>query len=257
MINVGIGGVYGRMGQAVVQAVSETHDLKIAAGVARAGLSGHAGARQDFPVSAELRDHIDLIEVFIDFSSAAGMAGHLKICAEAGVPYAGGVTGLEDAHREALVEASTRIPVFYAANFSIGVAVVAELVRQTAGWMPDADVEVVELHHRRKRDAPSGTAIVLIEAIEEGRADDERRHVFGRSGESPRQPGEIGVHSLRGGGNPGEHQVLFATEGEEVWIGHRALSRSSFAAGALRAARWVTGQPPGLYGMSDLQRPEP
>jgi 4-hydroxy-tetrahydrodipicolinate reductase len=245
------------MGQEIVRAAAESGDLNIAAGVGRAEPAGHAGARPDFPVSADLRDHIGSIDVFIDFSSASGMVSHLERCAEAGLPYVGGVTGIEAAHRELLAEASIRIPVFYAANFSIGVAVVAELVSLAAGWMPDADVEVVELHHRRKRDAPSGTAIALIEAIEEGRNAEGQRRVMGRSGESPRQPGEIGVHSLRGGGNPGEHQVLFATEGEEVWIGHRALSRSSFAAGALWAARWVTGQPPGLYGMQDLARPLP
>jgi 4-hydroxy-tetrahydrodipicolinate reductase len=162
------------------------------------------------------------------------------------------VTGLGPEHLELLEDAAERIPVFYASNFSVGVAVVAELVRRAVEWMPDADVEVVELHHRRKRDAPSGTALTLIEAIEEGREDVEQSRVYGRSGESPRQPGEIGIHSLRGGGNAGEHQVLFATEGEEVWIGHRALSRATFAAGAIWAARWLPGQPPGLYGMRDL-----
>ena len=119
--------------------------------------------------------------------------------------------------------------------------------------LPEADVEIVETHHRGKKDAPSGTAEALAEVVVRARGDlDEQRIVYGREGIAPRQPGEIGIHSLRGGANSGEHTILLATDGEEIRISHRALSRRTFADGALRAAEWVVKQPPGLYSMADV-----
>jgi len=240
------------MGEAIVLAAEAGCDIAIAGGVARQVSTAEATHRFGFPISSSVQDVVACSDVFLDFSSPEALGSHLQNCLSGGVPYLSGVTGLESELRDRLREASAHIPVFYASNFSIGVAVVTELVRLAAGWMPEADVEIIDLHHRRKRDAPSGTAISLLEAIEAGRPAGEHKQVIARTGEGARLTGEIGVHSLRGGGNSGEHQVLFASEGEEVWIGHRALSRATFAESALHAARWLVDQPPGLYGMKDL-----
>jgi 4-hydroxy-tetrahydrodipicolinate reductase len=249
-VRAGIGGIAGRMGQAIVQAASTSGAVDITCGVVRAG-----GARPtsvpEIRVAADPREIVREIDVFIDVSTPAALQAHLSACREAGVPYVTGVTGLTDEHDGMLRDAAADIPVFRASNFSVGVAVMAELVRMVAEWLPDYDLEIVELHHRRKRDAPSGTALTLLEAAQQGRGETSRV-VHGRHGESLRESGEIGMHSLRGGGNAGEHQVLVAGEGEEVWIGHRALSRATFAEGAVRAARWLVEQPHGLYGMPDF-----
>lgn len=252
MISIGIGGVLGRMGQAIVLAAEASREIAVAGGLVRSGSIAEGSDRYGFPFSSNLQDVVDKADVFVDFSAAGALLNHLDVCVKAAVPYLSGVTGLDAKHREGLTAASAHIPVFYASNFSVGVAVMTELVRLAAAWMPDADVEVVDLHHRRKRDAPSGTALSLVESIEAGRTITEGCRVLGRSGAAVRLPGEIGIHSLRGGGNAGEHQVLFASEGEEVWISHRALSRATFAEGALQAAQWLVDQPPGLYGMKDL-----
>ncbi|CAN5653169.1 4-hydroxy-tetrahydrodipicolinate reductase [soil metagenome] len=252
MINIGIGGVFGRMGREIVIAAGFSSDITIVGGVVRPGSANSESVRYDFPVSSNPHDIVARSDVFIDFSLPEALEHHLEVCLNADAPYLSGVTGLGAEHRKQLTEASARIAVFYAANFSIGVAVMTELVRLAAAWMPDADVEVIDLHHRRKRDAPSGTALSLMESVESGRPTVERHRVAGRSGTGPRQPGEIGVHSLRGGGNTGEHRVLFASEGEEVWLGHRALNRATFADGALQAAQWLVVQPSGFYGMRDL-----
>jgi 4-hydroxy-tetrahydrodipicolinate reductase len=154
---------------------------------------------------------------------------------------------------QALGGAAARVPVFYARNMSVAlntlVAVLPQLVRALDGY----DIEIVELHHRHKVDAPSGTALVLAEAIAAARGI-ELGDVgsYGRHGVAPRQRGEIGIHALRAGGNTGEHTVLLADEGEELHITHRALSRKTFALGAIRAAKFVLTQSPGFYGMPNL-----
>jgi len=236
MICIGIGGVLGRMGQAVAVAAQALSDVTIVGGIVRRGSAAERSDRRGYPISSNLQDVITQSDVFVDFSSANALADHLRACVEKGVPYLSGVTGLDGANRDRLTEAAAHIPVFYASNFSVGVTVVTELVSMAAAWMPEADVEVVDLHHQLKRDAPSGTALSLVAAVEAGRA----------------ATGGIGVHSLRAGGNAGEHRVLFASEGEEVWISHRALSRATFAEGALQAARWLADKPPGRYGMKNM-----
>jgi 4-hydroxy-tetrahydrodipicolinate reductase len=145
------------------------------------------------------------------------------------------------------------VPVLYARNLSPGSAALIDLLPRLLAALPEADVEIVETHHRGKKDAPSGTAEALAEVVVRARGDlDEQRIVYGREGIAPRQPGEIGIHSLRGGANSGEHTILLATDGEEIRIDHRALSRRTFADGALRAAEWIVHQSPGLYSMADV-----
>lgn len=170
-------------------------------------------------------------DVIIDFSTPAGLLGLL---AQARVPVVSGTTGV------ALPDVA--IPFLHAANFSLGVAVLARLVRQAAAALPGYDVELVELHHKHKRDAPSGTALRLVEGL--------GPRVDGRTG--PRVPGEIGVHAVRGGDIVGEHRVYLCGPGERLELAHVATHRGLFAAGAVAAARWIVGKPVGRYTIEDV-----
>jgi len=140
-----------------------------------------------------------------------------------------------------------------APNMSVGVNLICEVVRELSAKLASHEIEVVEVHHRNKKDAPSGTALLLARAAAEGRGQElDEVAVYGREGVSPRKEGEIGIHALRGGAVVGEHRLIFYSEGEEVEVTHRALSRRTFAAGALRAARFIATAKPGLYGMRDV-----
>ena len=153
---------------------------------------------------------------------------------------------------ERLVRAAERIPVFVARNLSVGIAALVRVLPDLVAALDGFDIEIVETHHRHKVDAPSGTALALLEAIRSAQIHADPLTVHGRSGHAPRQPEEVGIHAVRAGGNPGEHSVILADAGEEIRISHRAFSRRPYALGALRAARWLVGRPPGLYGMADL-----
>jgi 4-hydroxy-tetrahydrodipicolinate reductase len=198
---------------------------------------------------------IDVSDVVIDFSSASATGSLLESCRAAGKPIVIGTTGHDDAHRQAIEETAHEIGVVFAANFSVGVNALFWLTREAARILgPAFDLEVVEMHHRLKKDAPSGTARRLAEILAEARGLDYARDaVHGRQGlVGERGPQEIGVHAIRGGDVVGEHTVLFAGTGERLELTHRASSRETFAAGALRAAEWLIGQPPGLYDMEDV-----
>jgi 4-hydroxy-tetrahydrodipicolinate reductase len=220
------------------------------ASAARAALAPHLRVVE---TPADLLTDVD---VLIDFTSPAATAEHAHACAKAGRPFVSGVTGLSPAQLAVLRDASETIPLFYARNMSLGInavlAVLPALVRALDGY----DVEIVETHHRHKTDAPSGTALALAEVIATAlEADLGARAVYGRQGMAPRQRGDIGIHAVRAGGNAGEHTVLLADEGEEVRLVHRALSRRTFALGALRAAAFLVACPPGFYTMHDLVAP--
>jgi 4-hydroxy-tetrahydrodipicolinate reductase len=167
------------------------------------------------------------------------------------VPLITGTTGGGPALDRSLDRHATGAPLIQAANFSVGVTVLLDLVRRAAAALPEADVEIVETHHRGKRDAPSGTALAFGAAVEAGRGPLAR--VFGREGAvGVRPPGELAFHALRGGDVVGEHTVWFLADGERVSITHGATSRRTFALGAVRAARWILGKPPGRYGMDEV-----
>jgi 4-hydroxy-tetrahydrodipicolinate reductase len=171
--------------------------------------------------------------------------------ASLGIPLVGCATGLGEKELAALDSASARIAVLYAANTSLGVTLLQKLVAEvTRALGAGYDVELLELHHRHKLDAPSGTALLLANAIEEAVPGHTFRH--GRQGKAARAPEEIGVHALRLGDVVGEHRVFFAGPGERIELAHVATSRDTFARGALRAARWLTGKPPGRYRMSEV-----
>lgn len=235
-LRLGLIGIGGRMGQEIV-ALAEADPL--------VGIVGGIGRDNAPDLPALARDS----DVLIDFSTPESSITAASAAAEAGRPIVIGTTGL-DAHQLVLLrDASGRVPVWYARNMSTGVSLLQRLLPEIARALDGYDIELIEAHHRHKIDAPSGTALMLAEAILTGLSDaHEHPLVHGREGHAPRQPGEVGVHAIRGGGNSGEHTVLFASDEEEIRISHRAYSRRAFAAGAIRVAKAVHGQAPGWYG---------
>jgi 4-hydroxy-tetrahydrodipicolinate reductase len=195
----------------------------------------------------------DRADVIVDFSAPEALAESLGKATLSATPILIGTTGLDDLAERRIAEASRSVAVLRAANTSLGVALLAELVERAAKVLgPQWDVEVLEMHHRHKRDAPSGTALMLGEAVAAGRGGKPERE-FGRSGRNlSRAPGAIGFAALRGGSVVGDHDVIFAGESERLILSHRADDRMVFARGALAAARFLHGREPGLYAMRDV-----
>jgi 4-hydroxy-tetrahydrodipicolinate reductase len=197
---------------------------------------------------------LDHASVAVDVSIPAASVGFARIAAEGGVPTVVATTGLSADQRETIATHAEQAAILIAPNLSLGINLIVQLLPSIVKALgSDYDVEIVEAHHRHKKDAPSGTAIRLAEAIAaavDRPLDELERN--GRHGIMPRVPGEIGIHALRLGGLSGEHSVYFANEGEVIEIYHRALSRETFARGAVRAARFLAGKPPGLYSMQDV-----
>ena len=199
------------------------------------------------------REWADGVEGVIDFSHHTAVAGAVEKAAAAGIPYVLGTTGLTAEEQARVDAAAKRIPVVQSGNYSLGVNLLLELVRKAAGVLgPEYDVEVVEMHHRHKKDAPSGTALMLARAAARGRGRADG-FVYGREGDLGERPvGEIAIHALRGGSVVGDHTVMFAGDVERVEITHKAQSREAFAAGALKALAWARGKPPRIYTMRDV-----
>ena len=221
------------------------------------GASGRMG--RAIAADAAARDDVAVVDgeadVFVDFSAPDALAGHLEAARAAGKAILIGTTGLTEEHQHLIDAAAAEIAVIQAANTSLGVNLLSHLVRETAARLgTDWDIEIVDMHHRMKADAPSGTALLLGRAAAEGRgvaldAVAER----GRDGMTgAREAGRIGFAALRGGSVAGDHQVIFAGEGERIELGHRAESRAIFARGAIRAALWLAGKPAGRYDMADV-----
>lgn len=252
MTSIGIIGAGGRMGRAIAAAVGDV-DADIAGGIDRPGIDAAAmGGIRLFPDAAALAQASD---VLVDFSSPAALQGHLDAAAAAATPIVIGTTGLEPAHHAAIDAAAKSVAVLQAANTSLGVNLLAHLVRETAARLgPNWDIEIVEMHHRHKMDAPSGTGLLLGQSAAAGRnvaLDDVAvRSRDGITGERPE--GAIGFAVMRGGSVAGDHEVVFAGEGERLELGHRAESRTIFARGAVRAALWLAGRSPGRYSMNDV-----
>ncbi len=240
MTRVIIFGSQGRMGKALIACAANFRELSV---VAEAG-------RGD-----DLRAVIGKSDVLVDFSSHASTVDIATLCAKNKKPLIIGTTGQSLADKNIILKLKSKIPIVWASNFSTGVNTLFWLTRKAAEILgPDFDLEVVEMHHRLKKDAPSGTAKSLAEILANVRKlqlDKAARH--GREGiVGARTPEEIGVHSIRGGDVVGDHTVIFANTGERVELTHKASSRETFANGALRAALWVVKQKPGLYDMQDV-----
>lgn len=245
-------GARGRLGRLVLDEVQLRTDVELAGAVNRSGLVSDPDAVVVVgPDIAEVLSRCPQRPlVVVDVATPGATAVHAAACAAAGVPYVCATTGLSVDDKAALAAAATKVPVLVAANLSPGAHLVALLAQQAAQAMSDADVELVEVHHKKKIDAPSGTALMLAEAVAAGRA--ASSIVSGRHGTSPRQPGEIGIAAVRGGDVVGEHTVTFFADGERVELVHKVSDRRIFAKGALDAATWLAGRLAGTYGMQDV-----
>jgi 4-hydroxy-tetrahydrodipicolinate reductase len=240
MIRLIIVGSRGRMGQMLLACASSHTGLAV---VGQIDQGDDLGA---------VLDHADVV---VDFSLPAATQGVASLCARTRKPLVLGTTGHSDLERQAVQSLAQSVPVVWSANFSTGVNTLFWLSRKTAQILgPAFDIEIVEMHHRQKRDAPSGTAIALAQILADTRhwSPDQvvRQGRHGTAG--PRAAAEIGIHALRGGDVVGDHTVIFAADGERVELAHKAASRQAFAQGALRAAQWVVAQPAGLYSMQDV-----
>lgn len=249
-------GATGRMGEAVRRALVEEESLALGAALES---PGHPEAGRTLAEGVTLQDDAKAAlagcDVAIDFTVPAATLANLRIAADAGVAYVTGTTGLDEGQRAELSALAERVPVVHAPNFSLAVNVLAWLTREAARKLgPGFDAEILELHHAAKRDAPSGTALRLGEAIAEARGQSLADHlVLERAGETGARPdGAIGIQTLRGGDNPGEHVVHFVGRGERLELAHRSTTRDHFARGAVRAAAWLVGREPGLHPLERI-----
>lgn len=243
MLNVILCGACGRMG-AQVTALAESRNVKIVAGV-------DVNCRADMPYP--IYPSFDLVQeeaaAIIDFSRPEGLHALLAYATEKKIPVVLASTGYNENDRTAIKKAAESIPVFRSANMSLGVFVLKTLCARAAAMLPEYEIEIIEKHHNQKLDAPSGTAVMLYDAV----AGENSEAVHGRHGRTQkRQPQEIGMHAIRGGSVAGEHEVGFYGPGEYLTLSHLAQDRSIFANGALRAAHFIAGQAPGEYDMAAL-----
>lgn len=263
MTRIGVTGAAGRMGKALIEAIDDADDLTLGAAIvhpessligADAGEVAGIG-RNGVTLAGDVAEVKDAFDVLIDFTFPDLTLENLSFCSEHGKAMIIGTTGLTDAEKEQVAMAAEKTPVVFAPNMSVGVNVVLNLLRTAAEVLGDEyDVEIIETHHRHKKDAPSGTALRMGETIAEALGRNLKEcAVYGRegfTGERPRK--EIGFETVRAGDVVGDHTVLFATMGERIEITHKASSRMTFAQGAVRAARWLQGRPAGLYDMQDV-----
>lgn len=258
-------GAAGRMGSLLVRLIAAERDLVLAGAVEAPGhpaLGRDAGevagsGKASVRIVGELAPLADPRRVILDFTAPAAAVEHVRVAAERGAAIVVGTTGLSPAQQSEIRSLAARTRCLVAPNMSLGVNVLLRLVAEATRMLgPAFDAEIVELHHRHKKDAPSGTALALGRAVAaaRGQALDEQA-IFGRHGQTGERPaGQIGILALRAGDAVGTHTVLFGGAGERLELTHRAESRECLARGAIRAARWLAGQPPGLWSMEDVLR---
>jgi len=248
MLKVLISGCNGHMGRTVVQLCRETEDVEVVGGFDLLGQQENG----DFPVWSSPAACTVQADVLVDFSSPAALPALLDLGLTKRLPLVLATTGYSEEQLAQVELAAKAIPIFRSGNMSLGVSVLTALVTKAAAALEGFDVEIVERHHRRKLDAPSGTALMLAQAAARGLSY-EPEYVYERqSVRRPRGDHEIGISSVRGGNIVGDHQVIFAGRDEVIELSHSAMSREVFASGALRAARFLAGKTPGLYSMEDL-----
>ena len=262
-IKMGVIGCGGRMGRMLVAEIASAEGCALVGGTAAPG-SAHAGSdlgelagigRIGLAAGTAPGELIRASDVAIEFSTAAATAAHAALAAEHGTPLVIGTTGLSPAETAAVRDAGRHIPIVWAANTSLGINLLLGLVEQAAARLgPDWDIEIMEMHHHGKADAPSGTALALGRAAAAARGVElDAVAQRGRDGiTGARTAGDIGFASLRGGDAVGDHHVIFAGAGERLELSHRATNRAIYAKGAVRAARWIIAKPPGIYGMKEV-----
>jgi len=252
MTRVAVSGALGKMGTLLIQEIARAEDLELVSGFDIAGADSPLPGGAVVSSPSQMRDVLAKTgaDVLIDFTVAAAATENVCSAAEMGVDLVVGTTGLSLEQRERMREAiEGRVAAVISPNFSVGVNVFWKLVGQAAASLPDYDIEVIEAHHNQKKDAPSGTAMAAVEVIKSVLGPVEV--IYGREGATLRKK-EIGVHAIRAGDIVGDHTVLLAGTGERLEIKHQAHSRTAFACGAVRAARWVVQAQPGVYSMADV-----
>lgn len=242
MITIIVCGALGRMGSITVHKIEAAEDLTLAAAVDVASTTPHV-----LTSLAAFQGNADLI---IDFSFHTAAPAIMDWAVAHNTAVIMCTTGHDEAEKAAIVAAAEKVPVFWSANMSLGIALLAELAKKAAAAFPDADIEIVETHHNRKADAPSGTALALGRAIQQVRP--EAVFHLGRSGMEKRLTGEIGFHAIRRGNIPGIHEIIISTDNQSISLKHEVYDRALFADGALSATRFLAGKPAGLYQMTDL-----
>jgi len=250
MIKVAICGALGRMGNKIGGLVEEAPDLELVGGIdVRPGSFYGVEVVESSEIDAFLEDKKP--DVLIDFTIAKATVENTKAAARHGVGMVIGTTGFTDEQRaeiKSTIEGT--VPAVISSNFSVGVNIFWKLIREAAKQLGDYDIEVIEAHHRHKKDSPSGTAKTIIKIIKEEVGDREEK--YGREGMVGERGNEIGVHAIRGGDIVGDHSVLFAANNEVIELSHRAYDRAVFAHGVIRSAQWLRGKEPGIYSMDDV-----
>jgi 4-hydroxy-tetrahydrodipicolinate reductase len=236
-----ISGIDGAMGRLLADAVGSADDMELVAGITPTGADGAYRTPQEYTGPAD---------ILIDFSHHDGTVPLVDYCVSRNLPAVICTTGQTEEELEYISKAAESIPVFKSANMSVGVALTAKIVKEIAAKFGECDIEIVETHHNRKLDAPSGTAIMLADAVREARP--ELHYKKGRSGMAKREPDEIGISAVRMGNIVGTHEVMFGTANQTITVSHQAHDRALFADGAVDAARFLAGKPAGLYDMNDL-----
>lgn len=247
MTDILVCGIRGKMGGVIRELLSDDREAKIVCGVDTA-----AGDLGGIPVYSRFDDVKERVDVILDFSSPAALSGELLWAEKHGCPAVLAATGYTESQLKEIERYSEKIAIFKTANFSLGINILMKLVKSAAQTLGESfDIEIIEKHHNLKVDAPSGTALMLAKSANEA-FEGKKSFVCGRSGTSGKRGGEIGLHAVRGGTIVGEHEVMFAGEDEILTLSHSARSKRVFAAGAIRAAKWLKGKPCGKYDMDDM-----
>lgn len=248
MINILLSGCCGRMGQVISRLSEQYEDLNIAA-----GYDVFDSGKNSYPVFSKLESCNVHIDVIIDFSNPEALEALMNYAVEKKLPVIVATTGLSQAQKKMLEQMSSKVPVFFSANMSLGVNLLMDLVKKAANILEsNFDIEIIEKHHNQKLDAPSGTALAIADAINSA-LEQKQEYIYDRhSRRKKRSKTEIGIHAVRGGTIVGEHSVIFAGNDEIIEINHSAMSKDIFGTGALRAARYMYKKTPGMYNMNDL-----
>ncbi|WP_303789465.1 4-hydroxy-tetrahydrodipicolinate reductase [Ruminococcus flavefaciens] len=248
MTNIAICGANGKMGKNIYSCIKEREDCNVVAGI-----DVYTEQYADFPIVETPAKLPVKPDVIIDFSNPAGLDALLEYCLSTGTPLVIGSTGYDDAQIAKIKSAANQIPLFFTFNMSLGINLLVQLAKKAASVLGDQfDIEIVEKHHNQKIDAPSGTAIMLANAINET-LDNSKHYVYDRhSRRQKREKTEIGMHSIRGGTIVGEHDIIFAGNDEVITLSHSAASKMVFAEGAVNAAVFLKDKPAGLYDMSQM-----